>query len=166
MMLRYDFVEKFHKTNTSIGHSSFVFYFSFTFYFFLFNYFNFILLLIILFIYTQRISNFLFTPPQSCHRIPPHFPPFCLYEGVFPPTHLFPPFHSSIPICWGMKPQHDEELPLPVMSHDGILFYTCFYCHRALHLYSLVADLVSGRYGWCRYLILFYLWGCNPPLLL
>jgi hypothetical protein len=32
-----------------------------------------------------------------------------------PPTHPLQPYHSSIPLCWGIKPSQDPGLPLPLM---------------------------------------------------
>ena len=88
------------------------------------------------------ISLFLVTPPQN----PPSHPPspllFCLYESASPPTYPLPPQHSSIPLCWGIKPPQDQEPPFPLMSDKTILCYICIWSHESLHVYSL-ADWFS-----------------------
>ena len=39
-------------------------------------------------------------PPSASMRVLPH-----------PPTHLSP-HYPSIPLCWGIKPSHDQGSPL------------------------------------------------------
>jgi hypothetical protein len=52
-----------------------------------------------------------------------------------------------------------------LLSWKAILCYICIWSHGALQVYSLVGFLDSGRTGWSAQPMLFFLWGCNPPLL-
>jgi hypothetical protein len=56
----------------------------------------------------QMISPFWVSPPQTPHPIPPSL---CLYESAPPTTQPLLPHHSSIPLCWGIKPPQDKDLP-------------------------------------------------------
>jgi len=48
------------------------------------------------------------------------------------------------------------------MSHVVILCYICIWSHGFIHVYSLVGALASGSSKWSSWLMLFFLWGCNP----
>jgi hypothetical protein len=113
------------------------------------------------------ISPFLVTPPQ-----PPPTPtcplptPFCLFECGHPPIHTFLPHRSSIPLFWVIKPSQDQGPPLPLLSGKAILCYICIWSHASVPVHSLVGGLVPGSPGWSGQLTLFFLWGCDSPLLL
>jgi hypothetical protein len=66
------------------------------------NFFKF--LLIILFVYISNDIPLPGYPSTNPHSIPPQARPLCLYEGAPLPIHLLPPYPSSIPLWWGIKP--------------------------------------------------------------
>ena len=84
------------------------------------------------------ISPFPVTPPQIPHPIPPLSPPLCLYEGAPPPTHPLLPHHSSIPLCWGIKPPQDQGPSLLIMSDKANLCRILIWTHGSLHVNSLL----------------------------
>jgi hypothetical protein len=53
-----------------------------------------------------------------------------------------------------------------LMSDKAILFYLCIWSHGSLPVHSLVGGLVPGSTAWSDQLMLFFLWGYNPPQLL
>ena len=68
-----------------------------------------------LFIYISKVVSLHLSPLQAPY---PLFP--CLCEGT-PPTHLLPPHHPSIPICWAIEPLQEQGPPLPVIPHQAVL---------------------------------------------
>jgi hypothetical protein len=68
-------------------------------------------LLIITFVYISNdipLPGFPYTNPPIPH---PPSPPLCHYEGAPLLTHPLLPHCSSIPLCWGIKPQWTKSLP-------------------------------------------------------
>jgi hypothetical protein len=96
-------------------------------------------------------------PPHPTCILPYHL---CLYECAPVPTHPVQAYHSSIPLCWGIKPTQDQGPSLPLLSGKAIL------CFGSLQVHSLLGGLVFGRTGWSAHPMLFFQWGCNPPPLL
>ena len=91
----------------------------------------------------------------------PLFP--CFYEGA--PLNPLPPHHHGIPQHWRIEPSRDQGPLLPLIPDKAILCYICSWSHESLHAYSLVGSLVPGSSegsGWL--ILLFFLWGCRPPL--
>jgi hypothetical protein len=72
---------------------------------------------------------------------------------------LHPVTHSHFTTLASPYDSTSSPPPLPLMSDKTILCYMCIWSPGFLHVYSLVGDLVPGNSGW---LILFFLWGCNP----
>jgi hypothetical protein len=112
------------------------------------------------------ISHLPVTPPQTSN------PTSALFSLTFAsdcaPVHTYSllPHHSSISLHWGIKPPQDQGPPLPLMSDKAIFCYICIWSHGFLHVHSLIGGLIPGSPGWSGQPMLFFLWGCNPPLLL
>jgi hypothetical protein len=121
----------------------------------------FIIIIIIPFVY---ISNDIPLPSYPSTKTPFHIlpPPLCLYEGILPPTHPLLPQHSSIPLCWSIKPSRDQGPSLPLLSGKAILCYICIWSQGSLPVHSLVGVLVSGRTGWSGQSTLFSQWVAIP----
>jgi hypothetical protein len=84
---------------------------------------------------------------------------------IHPPSSASPRQHPP-PLCWGIKPPQGQGPPLPLMSDKTILSYICVWSHGSLPVHSLVGGLVPGSTGWSIQPTCFFLWDCNPPLLL
>jgi hypothetical protein len=73
------------------------------------------------------------------HNLPSHpssSTSLCLYKGAPPLTHLLPPHHNSIPLCWSIKPLQDQGPSLPLMSDKIILCYIYSWSYWSLQVYS------------------------------
>jgi hypothetical protein len=105
------------------------------------------------------ITPFLVTPPATV--LSPLCPPLYLYEGSPSPLHSPQPHPSRNPYTGAFSLP-----PLPLMSDNAMLCYICICSPGSPQVYSLVGGFVLGISGWFSYLILFFLWGCNPFQLL
>ena len=124
--------------------------------------------------FTYLTFQTLFPFPLSSLKTPyPSFPssiplwdPPCFYEGACPPTHQLPPYHTSMPLHWGIKSPQDQAPPLS-LPDKAILCYICSWSYGPLHVYSLLPGLVPGRSegsGWL--IVMFFPWGCKTMKLL
>jgi hypothetical protein len=89
-------------------------------------------------------SRFLLHAPQT-HSISAHL---CLYEGAIPPTHPFPPQHSTIPLCWDIKPPQDQRPPFTSMSAKATL---CYHTPFRLNILALILFCFPEVYDVTRY---------------
>jgi hypothetical protein len=110
------------------------------------------------------ISHFPITPPKTHRSIFTLSPLHLASMRVL--TYLLPPYCSSIPLCWGIKPPLNQGPPLLLLSGKAILCYICIWSHGSLQVYFLVSVLDSLRTEWSDQPILFFQWGCIPTLLL
>ena len=85
-----------------------------------------------------------YNPPSQ----PLSAPFFCLYEDAPLLTHPLLSHHSSIPLCWDIKPPQDQGPAIPMMPNKAILCYICIWSYGSLCVYSLVGGLVPGSSGW------------------
>ena len=90
-----------------------------------------------------------------------HFHSFSSKNSLSPPPSPGSPNHPhnhspGIPLHWGIKPSQDQGPLLPLMTNKAILCYICSWSHGSLHVYSLVGDLVPGRFWGFGWLILLF----------
>jgi hypothetical protein len=98
--------------------------------------------------------------PYVSMRVLPHPLPHPLSHPLLPQC-------PSITLHWGIKPSQDKGATLPLMPDMAILCFIFSWSHRSLHVYSLLGGLFLGTFGASGWLILlFFLWGCKPVLLL
>jgi hypothetical protein len=115
------------------------------------------------------ISDFPVTPPQPPPQPTSTSSPlsFASMRMLSHPHTLSHPTTPHLPMLMHQTgPPQDERPALPLMSDKAILWYICIWSHGSLQVHSLVGDLVSESTAWSSQPMLFFLWGCNPLLLL
>jgi hypothetical protein len=103
-------------------------------------------------------------PSTTGHPLPSALSPFsfCLYEGSPSPTLTTPLQHSPM---LGYQTSTGPRASSPI-NDKAILCYLYIWSHGSLPVHTLVESLVPRCTEWSGQPTLFFLWGCNPSLLL
>jgi hypothetical protein len=111
-------------------------------------------------------SHFLVMSPQLPLIPYPHYLPSPLPPGGWSPTHPT----SSAPLLqhpstWVTQISTGSRAFPAIAVRQGHSLYICIWSHGSLP-HFLVGGLVSGIIRWSKEPMVFFLWGCNPPLFL
>ena len=113
------------------------------------------------------ISNAVPIPCLYSAKTTSHPPSPLSLSCILPPIYPLLPHPSSIPLCWGIKPPQLQEPPLPLMPAKTIICCICSYSNGPIFVYSLVGNLLPGSSrGSYKFILLFFLCGCDPLQLL